>query len=491
MKKLLILTGIISMLFGISAHAANGDIAGHIYSTDIRAYINGVEVPSCNIGGRTAVVIEDIANENAYSYNDDLRALFINTLAPESLNEGNTESAKVSGNIIGNVYETDIKTYIYDTILPSYNIGGKTAVVIEDLGGNQEFSDIGGRYVWDADARTISLEFMYDSNIYGESLDLMRENNVSMTVTDGHAELKSDFLRSYINGNLFDTVYENGGEGFVPISADIDGEETVIGYFFMKSKIQFVYYEEENKYKLEKDQEYFEYFYPDKLRAAVETVTPAPPTREEVIEYQIESGIATVRDRIDTDSYSFLYMTQSTPHGGNTILLYVMADGKYHNFTSNFNSISMWGTISFDKLDIDKENEKVYIHYDNDYILDLKTCRLTYSDGSEYSLYPPLPETDRAHYVIYKEGYRDGRTELAVFDTDADSITYDANIGEYRLYPDGTYENEIKYYLDGDEWVEFERGYERISNNAWDVMESSLDVVNKNKRYITCFGTRR
>ena len=153
--------------------------------------------------------------------------------------------------------------------------------------------------------------------------------------------------------------------------------------------------------------------------------------------------------------------------------------------------MSFWGTKSFDKIEIDRESEKVYIHYDKDYVFDLKTCQLTYADGSKYSLYPPLPEMDRAHYVIYKEGYRDGRTELAVFDTDADSITYDANInGENRLYPDGSYENEIKYYLDDDKWVEFERGYERISNNAWEVMESSLDVINKHTYYITYFGTR-
>ena len=45
------------------AFAANGDVIGNIYSTDIRAYINGVEVESYNIGGRTAVVIEDILDE--------------------------------------------------------------------------------------------------------------------------------------------------------------------------------------------------------------------------------------------------------------------------------------------------------------------------------------------------------------------------------------------------------------------------------------------
>ncbi len=65
MKKILTLILIFSMMIHTTiALAANGDIVGHIYSTDIRAYINGVEVESYNIGGKTAVVIEDVIAEN-------------------------------------------------------------------------------------------------------------------------------------------------------------------------------------------------------------------------------------------------------------------------------------------------------------------------------------------------------------------------------------------------------------------------------------------
>lgn len=66
-------------------YAANGDIVGHIYSTDIRAFINGVEVPSYNIGGKTAVVLEDILQENSCVYNDEERSLEFFSLDPLQL----------------------------------------------------------------------------------------------------------------------------------------------------------------------------------------------------------------------------------------------------------------------------------------------------------------------------------------------------------------------------------------------------------------------
>ena len=78
MKKILIFILIFAMITPATVTlAANGDVVGHIYSTDIRAFINGVEVESYNIGGKTAVVIEDIIAENShgYIYDDNSRTL--------------------------------------------------------------------------------------------------------------------------------------------------------------------------------------------------------------------------------------------------------------------------------------------------------------------------------------------------------------------------------------------------------------------------------
>ena len=96
MKKLLSILFFITsiLIISTSAFAANGDVAGHIYSTDIRAYINGIEVESYNIGGKTAVVIEDILKENThqYIYDDSSRTLKFFSLNPNYLVEDKTEN---------------------------------------------------------------------------------------------------------------------------------------------------------------------------------------------------------------------------------------------------------------------------------------------------------------------------------------------------------------------------------------------------------------
>lgn len=88
--------------------------------------------------------------------------------------------------------------------------------------------------------------------------------------------------------------------------------------------------------------------------------------------------------------------------------------------------------------------------------------------------YPKRPESGREHYIIYKEGNRDDRVELCEFDTTvATVINWNSDMS---LVSSGEYSNDIKYYLNGDEWIEFERDYERISNNASSVIESDIDV---------------
>ncbi|HIW48281.1 MAG TPA: hypothetical protein H9687_03235, partial [Firmicutes bacterium] len=57
-QRLMAFLAAILLVCPVPVQAANR--AGQIYATDIRAYINGVEVPSYNIGGKTAVVVEDI-----------------------------------------------------------------------------------------------------------------------------------------------------------------------------------------------------------------------------------------------------------------------------------------------------------------------------------------------------------------------------------------------------------------------------------------------
>ena len=78
--------------------------------------------------------------------------------------EASSEATQPVGTVIAKIYETDIKVYMYNKLIPSYNIGGVTCVAIEDLGLDNAFSDIGGKFVWDSESRTINLEFMYMRN---------------------------------------------------------------------------------------------------------------------------------------------------------------------------------------------------------------------------------------------------------------------------------------------------------------------------------------
>lgn len=71
------------MLCSISANAKTGDGIGGIYGTDILCFINGVEVPSFNIGGKIVIVVEDTTNN--YWYNNELRTLIIGGFEPADI----------------------------------------------------------------------------------------------------------------------------------------------------------------------------------------------------------------------------------------------------------------------------------------------------------------------------------------------------------------------------------------------------------------------
>lgn len=205
-------------------------------------------------------------------------------------------------------------------------------------------------------------------------------------------------------------------------------------------------------------------------------------TREEVIDYYMVHSINKVNERFDTDDYTFLYAGfYGTPHGGASIyLLRVDKDGSYHNYVSDLNKRSYGKGAQITDVTVDRENEKVHIMYDKAYTIDLKTGEFTGDDDVEFvSAYPTLPENGREHYVVYKEGYRDNRVELAMYDGSY-VLLWDKDSEEKHLGAsegDVAYKNDIKYYLDGDKWVEFEQGYNCVSNNATAVLETDVKVV--------------
>lgn len=401
MKKLIILTLALLGIFAAAASAANGDAVGHIYSTDIRAYINGVEVPSYNIGGRTVAVLEDIMPD--VNYRDELRALTMYgySFNPDYLSEGEALHAEVSGNIIGDIYETDIKAYMYDTEIPSYNIGGKTAVALEDLGGFKEYNEYGGRYFYDDDTRTLNLEILYGKNVY----DMLLPANLKFTLNEDKSQVNAEFYGDpfLVGGNTdfgkeFADFENKENSVMLPVMTTVGGDEKQLGWYVghKRKNIEFIgimmdgqlltngYAVDEEKddfkevYDFADDYISFVYLFDDVVKEGSGTVIiPELSARDKTLRDFIWHHVFYEKDGLETDDYLFVYGSSASTHGANAHLLLIQNDGSYHDYRNDFKSVSLHGEIWFDNVNIDKENEKCYFRYDKDYVIDLKTGEMT------------------------------------------------------------------------------------------------------------------
>ncbi len=347
MKKFLSVFLIIIIICTLSPTvlAQNGDVIGHIYATDIRAYINGVEVQSYNIGGKTAVVIEDVLNKNThqYIYDDSSRTLKFFSLNPSCLVEGKEQNKTVPGKVIGNIYETDIKTSIYDVTVPTYNIGGKTAVAIEELGYDREFSHIGGKYIWNETNRTISLEFLYQN----AGISISGDKNIHISANEDMTEAEATFVEVLHCGggsehfSFPDYVTEDANiEVVMPIKAE--GE--IIGYYFRRPS---------KDYKFTA----FTHYYPEKVKEAEKIYTPDPhKTREDIISHFVtRHSVGEPRERFDTDDYSFVYISVAGTSWTAYSLVQAYDDGRYIDYKDEIHMQNR----SPQNLVIDKGAEKV------------------------------------------------------------------------------------------------------------------------------------
>lgn len=164
MKKFLGVLALVLILSGINVSADSA--VGKIYSTDILAYVNGQPIDSYNIGGKTVVIAEELDNYGFnHEYNDETRTLKVKSYFYGCYNKFVEIPRGKTGKILGSVYATDIKVYFNDKEIKGYNIGGKTALCIEDMGEisgsvNEAYgySDYLGKYTWNPDERTISFE---------------------------------------------------------------------------------------------------------------------------------------------------------------------------------------------------------------------------------------------------------------------------------------------------------------------------------------------
>lgn len=372
MKKVfsILLTVATLLSFNMISYAKTGDVVGKIYSTDIKAYINGVWVDSYNIGGRTVVIVEDITDQFAYA--DDIRTLVIWDFAPSNLIGTKKTRSQKPGTPIGEIYDTDIKTIFRGKELNAYALDGKMAVEIEELGWDGEFSDIGGKYIWNAEDRTISLEMMYR---YSSKLhDILREKTLNMVIEEKDGRYVAEFVPVAItNGSIL-------GGGILPDNSIVPVyyEDEIIGYRCRFPDMELIH-GEDGKYTLEKKEQQVgtDYYYLDKIAKIIENTVPVIPTAEEW-QTNYEHNMCTIKQRFETDEYLLLYMTQPTTHGGTQILTkFDKKTGEEEYYNRHFKSVSLYGQMHFEDVRIDEENEKVYLHYDVDYVIDLKTDEVT------------------------------------------------------------------------------------------------------------------
>ena len=153
MKKILAVLFVI-FIVSVSVLAKSGDIAGKYYSTDIVTTLNGVEIDAINIGGETLISAEDM---KYYGFNVlwDSKARELRITSKDHADSGIPPEVKKSslpsGSVLGNYYETDIKTYLNGKVITAYNIGGRTYIHAEETRKH------GFDAIWNGKSRTLTI----------------------------------------------------------------------------------------------------------------------------------------------------------------------------------------------------------------------------------------------------------------------------------------------------------------------------------------------
>lgn len=112
-----------------------GDVAGTVLSTDIRAFIDGYEIPSYNIDGHLGIVAEDLcAYGFTVEYDDSTRTLSLNRTGGAIRGVAIPPTAGLpSGTPLMRVLVSDIRVYLDGAEVDGYNIDGRTIILFSSL----------------------------------------------------------------------------------------------------------------------------------------------------------------------------------------------------------------------------------------------------------------------------------------------------------------------------------------------------------------------
>lgn len=135
-----------------------GEVVGHTYATDVTAQINGHTLRSYNIGGTTAVVAEDLKDYGfTVVWNEAERSLTVErNLEGQITGDYQPQGpAQPLGAVSGDIYATDIKTYVQGERVESFALHGETAIALSQL-------ERTGTLVWNGESRTAEFTLAED-----------------------------------------------------------------------------------------------------------------------------------------------------------------------------------------------------------------------------------------------------------------------------------------------------------------------------------------
>jgi hypothetical protein len=123
---------------------------GNVLHTDIRVFINDVEIAGYNIGGATYVIAEDLRPYGfGVAWNGADRTLSITQGAARGDAKPVSRNAGAVGAVAFPYVDTDIRAFIDGSEITSFNIQGQTVILIDDLARAY------GSRTWDAENREL------------------------------------------------------------------------------------------------------------------------------------------------------------------------------------------------------------------------------------------------------------------------------------------------------------------------------------------------
>jgi len=370
MKKFLFITAF-CFLFALSCSAKNGDISGSIYSTDILAVVNGTPVPSYNIGGKTAILLEDLGKLGAtIEYQDSIRTLLVTDYVyPAAWQTISGVTRGVPGSVLGNIYESDITTYFNGEQLHTFSLNGKMAAAIEDIGNKDDFSKYSAKFKWDNSTRTIRLDFIGNNSeqvkqISNKSYQVnikIHNDAVTFEMIPFFQEVQSkiDFDNSFDEHKIYPLYY--------------NGEK--VGMRYPRSVIYSIDDAKGNITLLHHSDGYCIYFDLEKTSELLKNVKATELPYEEVLNYYLSDAFQGYSlERIDTETYTFLFIRQINPNQIVYHFVKINKNGAFREYSKEFQPLDEHGKLIFDNVKLDQEKETVtFLYQSKPYIIDLKT----------------------------------------------------------------------------------------------------------------------